>query len=636
MDTGTAILSVLRGAHLAALLSLFGTLLFARVVAPAGLRAVPAVAAGDVQATLTRLARLSLYLALALGMAWFAEAHTIATQADPRTSFAMLSAMPGTTFFEKILALRLVLVLTTLVLLGRRPIAAIVSAGLALALQPALGHAGALGGEAAAILAGSEALHLLAAGAWLGGLLPLLICVARLPPSPAALACKQSTRLGLASVGAILGTAVVQADQLVGSLPALLGTAYGHVALLKLGLFAAALGLAALNYRRFIPALAGREADQARRRLHRSIGVETAIGLTIVLAAGCLASLPPATHQQPLWPLPWRLSLAAIDVPDIRTRIALALAAAGMGVASAVLALLWRRARIALAATGAILLLAAAPTARRLLVDAYPTSYYQSPTDFAATSIMHGEEVFAANCAACHGADGRGDGPLASQLPLHPADLTAAHLWSHRDGELFWWVSNGRQTSDDTQVMPAFAPLLSDTDRWNVIDFVRANNAGNSKRTAGAWVAPIVAPALPVICAGLAAGEMADLHGSVVLVVADGDEEGGGHPPPIPPQEGYNVLILHLNRNPSAAVPQAECMAATAAAWGAYATLVGLPPDALPGVEFLVDPSGWLRSAWLPGSGRGWSTPDELIAQVRLICTHPIAIDTGGDHEPHD
>ena len=77
-------------------------------------------------------------------------------------------------------------------------------------------------------------------------------------------------------------------------------------------------------------------------------------------------------------------------------------------------------------------------------------------------------------------------------------------------------------------------------------------------------------------------------------------------------------------------------MAATPAAWGAYATLVGLPPDALPGAEFLVDPNGWLRAAWLPGSGRGWSTPDQLIAQVRLICTHPIAIDTGGGHEHHD
>jgi mono/diheme cytochrome c family protein len=526
--------------------------------------------------------------------------------------------------------------LATLALLRRRPIAAIVSAGMALALQPALGHAAAVGGATGAILAGSEALHLLAAGAWLGGLPPLLVCVARLPAPQAALACQRFTRLGLASVTAIAATAVLQAGQFVGSLPALLGTAYGRVALLKLGLFAAALGLAALTRLHVTPALTGRDPDRARRRLCLSISVQTAIGLAIVLAAGFLAALTPATQQQPLWPFRWRLSLAAIDDPAIRARVALALAAAGVGVASAVLALLWRRARITLVAIGAILLAAAAPTARLLLAEAYPTSYYRSPTAFAATSIMHGAQIFAADCAACHGANGRGDGPLASQLPLRPADLTAAHLLGHPDGELFWWLTNGRQTPDGAQVMPAFAAVLTDAGRWNVIDFVRANNAGTSEHTTGAWPAPIVAPALPIICAGLAADKMADLHGSVVRVVADGDEEDVLHPPPIPPQEGYKVLILHLNRTPTTPVPQAECMAATPAAWGAYAILAGLPPDRLPGAEFLVDPSGWLRAAWLPGSGRGWSTPDELIAQVRLICTHPIASDPGGAHEHHD
>jgi putative copper export protein/mono/diheme cytochrome c family protein len=637
MDTGTASLALLRGAHLAALLSLFGTLVFAVVVAPAGLRTAPAATTEPVRATLTRKARLSLLLALALGVAWFAaEAQVIAA---PATLPAWLAALPSVargTRFGQVFAVRMALLLATLPLLRRSPVAAIVSAGLALALQPEFGHAGALGGAAGAMLAGSEALHLLAAGAWLGGLPPLLVCIARLPPPQAESACERFTPLGLLSVGVIAITAFLQAGQFVGNLPALLGTAYGRLALLKLGLFAAALGLAVLNRLHFTHALAGSDPIRARRRLRVSIGVEAAIGLAIVLAAGFLASLTPSTNEQPLWPFSWRLTFAALDDPDIRGRVALALAAAGVGVASAVVGLLWRRARVALVAIGACLLAAAAPTVRLLLVEAYPTSYYRSPTRFAAVSILHGGDIFAANCAACHGAGARGDGPLASQLPIRPADLTAAHLWGHSDGELFWWVSNGRQDADGAQVMPAFAPLLPDADRWSVIDFVRANNAGSSEQSSGAWVVPIVAPALPVVCAGLPADEMQELHGSVVRVVADGDEEGVSHPPAIPPQEGYRVVILHLSRGSSAALPTGECMAATPAAWGAYATLVGLRPDALPGAEFLVDPNGWLRAAWLPGSGRGWSTPDQLIAQVRLICTHPIAIDTGGGHEHHD
>jgi putative copper export protein/mono/diheme cytochrome c family protein len=630
MDTGTAFLSLMRGAQLAALLSLFGTLLFTLAVAPAALRAVPPATAETVRAALTRQARLGLFFALVLGIGWFAA----------------LPAEARDTWSGQALVLRTLLLLATLKLLPRAPITASMVAGLALVLQPALGHAGAQGGGAGAMLAGAEALHLLAAGAWFGGLLPLLLCIELLPSPQAAPACKRSTMIWLASVGVIAITGVLQAGALVGSVPALLGTVYGRVMLLKLGLFAALLGLAVPGRLRFAQApvtqapitqaLAVAGPPGARRRLRQSAGVETAIGLAIVVAAGCLAALPPAAQQQPLWPFSWRLSLAALDDPQIRLRVALALAAAGVGVASAVLGSLWRRPRAALLVFAALLLVAAAPTVRLLLVEAYPTSYYRSPTGFAADSIMRGGKIFAANCAVCHGAEGHGDGPLASQLPVRPADLTAPHLWGHRDGELFWWVSNGLQYTDRTQLMPAFAAVLPDTDRWSVIDFVRANNAGYSERTAGAWVAPIVAPALPVVCAGLPADVMRDLRGSVVRVVADGDAEGAGHTPAIPPQEGYKVLILHLSRAASAPLPAGECMAATPAAWGAYATLAGLPPDALPGAEFLVDPNGWLRAAWTPGSGRGWTTPDQLIAQVRLICTHPIANEPGAGHEHRD
>ena len=86
----------------------------------------------------------------------------------------------------------------------------IVLAGAALAVQPLLGHAGAIGGSAGAQLIVSEALHLLAAGAWLGGLLPLFLAVGRLPHAAAAAACHSFTPIGLASVLVLAGTAVVQ------------------------------------------------------------------------------------------------------------------------------------------------------------------------------------------------------------------------------------------------------------------------------------------------------------------------------------------------------------------------------------------------------------------------------------------
>ncbi len=41
-----------------------------------------------------------------------------------------------------------------------------------------------------------------------------------------------------------------------------------------------------------------------------------------------------------------------------------------------------------------------------------------------ATSAASGKEMFTSYCAACHGTDGKGDGPAASTLKVPPADLT--------------------------------------------------------------------------------------------------------------------------------------------------------------------------------------------------------------------
>ncbi len=90
-------------------------------------------------------------------------------------------------------------------------------------------------------------MHLLAAGAWLGGLLPLFIAVGMLPREDAAVACRSFTPIGLAAVLLLAGTAVVQVTALMGGLPGLLGTEYGHVALIKLALFLVLLVLAGLN-----------------------------------------------------------------------------------------------------------------------------------------------------------------------------------------------------------------------------------------------------------------------------------------------------------------------------------------------------------------------------------------------------
>jgi cytochrome c oxidase cbb3-type subunit 2/cytochrome c oxidase cbb3-type subunit I/II len=60
------------------------------------------------------------------------------------------------------------------------------------------------------------------------------------------------------------------------------------------------------------------------------------------------------------------------------------------------------------------------------------------PTLFESTDLARGRTAYAANCASCHGPDGRGDGPAAESLRPRPANL-AAHEYSRaRLTEVLW------------------------------------------------------------------------------------------------------------------------------------------------------------------------------------------------------
>ncbi len=73
-----------------------------------------------------------------------------------------------------------------------------------------------------------------------------------------------------------------------------------------------------------------------------------------------------------------------------------------------------------------------------------------------------GAKLYASNCASCHGADGRGDGPDATGLPYAPADLTQI---AHRNGGVFptgdvMAAIHGYQGQRVHAVMPDFGGVL--------------------------------------------------------------------------------------------------------------------------------------------------------------------------------
>ncbi len=84
--------------------------------------------------------------------------------------------------------------------------------------------------------------------------------------------------------------------------------------------------------------------------------------------------------------------------------------------------------------------------------------------------IAAGQAIYEVHCVPCHGETGKGDGPLGLTLNPKPADLTLHAIPGvHTDAQLYEWITNGFPGS----AMPAWKTQISDTDRWNLVNFIR-------------------------------------------------------------------------------------------------------------------------------------------------------------------
>jgi putative copper export protein/mono/diheme cytochrome c family protein len=522
-----------------------------------------------------------------------------------------VAALPTATLhtrFGHALMLRLAVLPLAVVVVGSgrsraRLAAATVLGAFAVAIEAAIGHVSASGSS---LLVASLSFHMLAASAWLGGLIPLLLALAGERPD---LAARQFSLLAVIAVATIAATSLQQASVLIGSLPALIGTDYGRMAIVKLALFMALLGLGMMNRFALTPAL---EAPLAVRRLRASVVIETILGLCVVLTAGQLASLPPGVHLQPDWPLHWRFRFDALTDPALPREVNNAHTALGGALLVAALGAFMRRLRWPVIGVAAVIAVLAAPHLRPLVVAAYPTSFYASPTDFDGYGIAQGAKLFTQHCVACHGVDGRGNGPLARSLDIRPADLTAKHLWTLTDGEMFWYLTHGIDAPGGGLAMPGFDQVLDSDARWMLIDFLRANNAGVTLSERGTWSHPIPAPELEAQCADGGVVTLEDLRGKVVRIVV------GSSAPAAP----FATIFINPGREGSGA-----CIVSAPEIRLAYAIVAGVTPMALDGTSFMVDPAGWLRTRIRPSD-----PPPDLDALAMWISATPVGAPAGVGH----
>ena len=307
-------LDLTRSVHFAATLLLEGGVVFRFVVLAPGWGAGAALCA--TMRGFLRPALIALWVAAVLsGVAWvFLLAGEIAG-APPLAALrqGVDWILLTQTQFGEMWLLRGVmapLVIVTLLIAGRANAAHKRSGGLAiisvLLFAGSLawsGHGAATPGALGDLHLGADFAHLIAAGLWLGGLLPfgVLLWTVRHAPAngeAASTATRRFAYVALGSVLVVLASGIINAWVLVGGIAALIHTLYGRLLLAKIGLFLLMVAFASVNRLHLTPNIgrSGPAGARAAERLAIHSGCELALGLAILAIIGVLGMLPPPGH----------------------------------------------------------------------------------------------------------------------------------------------------------------------------------------------------------------------------------------------------------------------------------------------------------------------------------------------------
>jgi hypothetical protein len=115
----------------------------------------------------------------------------------------------------------------------------------------------------------------------------------------------------------------------------------------------------------------------------------------------------------------------------------------------------------------------------------------KSPFEATPEILAEGKEIFLGRggCISCHGAEGKGDGAAAKNLPIQPRNFTNPKFNKYRTpGEMMWVLKNGSmgQTGrvPGTGMLPVVQPngFISETDGWKVLLYERSLGEKNSEK----------------------------------------------------------------------------------------------------------------------------------------------------------
>jgi mono/diheme cytochrome c family protein len=85
-----------------------------------------------------------------------------------------------------------------------------------------------------------------------------------------------------------------------------------------------------------------------------------------------------------------------------------------------------------------------------------------------------GAQLYATYCASCHGADGKGDGPIAASLQPRPANHTDhAYMATLSDAQLYTVISKGGAAVGKSPLMAPWGGVVNEEGIRDLIAFIR-------------------------------------------------------------------------------------------------------------------------------------------------------------------
>ncbi len=90
-----------------------------------------------------------------------------------------------------------------------------------------------------------------------------------------------------------------------------------------------------------------------------------------------------------------------------------------------------------------------------------------NPIAISPESLARGREMYDTHCIVCHGAQGRGNGPVGQKFVPQPMELNLDYVQLQPDGQLFYTISHG------SLAMPFYRQAIAAEDRWHLVNFIK-------------------------------------------------------------------------------------------------------------------------------------------------------------------